>query len=759
MSGVRPHADDPIRATSFDRELNRVIDDIRRGELGDASKSARDVARRAHETGEALALGRAMTFISEISLLEGSLKASREAGVEAIRILKRLPLWGGVSRASRQLAEVARVEGNASEAWGYLHDAEEAALAIPTSGRDAEVRARALFECSIIAAGMHCDENHVDDGIEQLRTADLLAVELTDPLLLGDLALVRGRLEWLLDANQGLELMRKAERIFAANRLPLRLAASLEAQGDCLLSIGDLEGARDLFVKALAQSAGTAASARTARLNATVTGIEDRLRAARSLDIGSGKRHTDSSSERQEASRFDSIPVSLLLPLVDERASVGSFCESLVRSLVRDCRLTRCAAIVRHAGGGVRSVVSSEPEGLSVEGVDALVDRDGGGGEFALTSDGSLSLAVAKVDGGEVQDVVELFRRVAAIRLSDRALAELRRDYSPQWSDSLEHGMVVASLEMQSVLAKVVKAAQSDCTVLITGESGVGKERVAKAVHQLSRRASSEYVVTNCAAIPSDLVEAKLFGHKKGSFTGASVDNLGVFRSASGGTLFLDEIGELPLAIQPKILRALDVSEVEPIGATQPVKVDVRVIAATNRDLEREVAAGRFRVDLFHRLNVVTITVPPLRARKADILPLARHFVDEICKKNGIDRRVEITAATERVLREWRWPGNVGERFNLLMRTLLLNDYRTIEVDQIAPWTRERKTTSGAIVGNRAGRGFDDVMNGVARETLLQALREAKGNRIEACRLLKINRSRFYRVAHQVGLDLSDFES
>jgi DNA-binding NtrC family response regulator len=757
MTMVGPHDDRRVLATPFDRELNRVIDAIRRGELADAATYARDVERRAKECGDDLAVGRALTFLAEVSLLEGTTRSARESATEAVRLLAGVPLWGGVARAHRLLAEIARAEGNGADLWRHVTDAEEAAASIPRTDADGDVRARAYFECHVLAASLLCDENRVEEGMARLRDADLLAVELTDPMLLGDLALVRGRLEWLLDAKRGLELMRKAERTFAANRLTLKNAAALEAQGDCLLSAGDLVGARAAYARALALCADTSATGRTARLSATLSGLDDRLRAARSLDdSGTWTRASFRACETPQPD--EAAPANALLSLL-EAPSFQGFCDRLVASIVREHGLSVCAAVVQDLGNGSKAVIASEPAGLTVEGLGALVDREAGRHTLRISDAARLTLEVRAPQSGRGGALLELLRRIASLRVTGDVIAELRRGSAQSWSETLKHGMVAVSLEMQAVLTQVYKAAQSDCTVLVTGESGVGKERVANAIHLLSRRSDGPYSVTNCAAIPLDLVEAKLFGHKKGAFTGATSESLGVFRSASKGTLVLDEIGELPIAVQPKILRALDVHEVEPIGAIAPVSVDTRVIAATNRDLEREVAAGRFRLDLFHRLNVVTIAVPPLRSRPADITPLARYFVDKICEENRVERHVELAPTAERALREYRWPGNVRELYNVLFRTLLLNDYRTVEADHVAPWTRESKPNTGTLVLRRASRSFDDVMNDVARQALVGALRDSSGSRAEACRKLALTRSRFYRVARQVGLDLSHEDS
>ncbi|MFT3693025.1 MAG: sigma 54-interacting transcriptional regulator [Kofleriaceae bacterium] len=229
-------------------------------------------------------------------------------------------------------------------------------------------------------------------------------------------------------------------------------------------------------------------------------------------------------------------------------------------------------------------------------------------------------------------------------------------------------GLVVASTAMRRLLGDVTRLAGSRATITVTGESGAGKEVIARALHELSPRAAKPYVAFNCAAVPHDLFEGQLFGYRKGAFTGANSDHAGVIRSADGGTLFLDEIGELPLDIQPKLLRFLDAGEVFPLGAERPVTVDVRVIAATNRDLAAEVARGRFRQDLFYRLHVVPLVVPPLRDRRDDIVPLARHFVKLIAG----DRPRLPTLAPDALaaLRDYNWPGNVRELRNAVERAL-----------------------------------------------------------------------------------------
>ena len=237
---------------------------------------------------------------------------------------------------------------------------------------------------------------------------------------------------------------------------------------------------------------------------------------------------------------------------------------------------------------------------------------------------------------------------------------------------------------MHAVLRMAEKAAASNIPVLIAGESGVGKELIARAIHGSGERRAKPFVAVNCGAMPENLVESILFGHEKGSFTGATERHVGKFVEASGGTLFLDEVGELPGAAQVKLLRAFQEGEVEPVGARKPVKVDVRLISATNRDLIADVKQGRFREDLFYRLHVFPITVPPLRQRPADIPALARHFLARFAAEEGKRIRL-ITPEALRVLAAFHWPGNIRQLENALFRAVVLAETDSIGLCGISP--------------------------------------------------------------------------
>jgi len=242
--------------------------------------------------------------------------------------------------------------------------------------------------------------------------------------------------------------------------------------------------------------------------------------------------------------------------------------------------------------------------------------------------------------------------------------------------------IISSAPNMERVKDIARKAAQSNIPVLIEGESGVGKELVARAIQGMSNRAAKSFVTVNCGALPENLVESILFGHEKGAFTGASDKHLGKFQEANGGTLFLDEVGELPSDIQVKLLRALQEGEIDPVGSSKPVKVDFRLISATNRDLMQEVKAGNFREDLYYRLNVLPIMVPPLRERKGDIPELLRHFIARIASEEGRTNINSVEAKTQAMLSEYDWPGNIRQLENAVFRAVVLCDGDVLGVDE-----------------------------------------------------------------------------
>jgi transcriptional regulator with GAF, ATPase, and Fis domain len=257
--------------------------------------------------------------------------------------------------------------------------------------------------------------------------------------------------------------------------------------------------------------------------------------------------------------------------------------------------------------------------------------------------------------------------------LLEAALAEALAD-APERKDGaipMQYGMVGASPQMRVVYALLDKVVSSDVAVLIQGETGTGKELVARALHQYGPRKAKPFLAENCAAVPADLLESELFGHKKGSFTGAIADRAGHFASANGGTVFLDEIGDMPIAMQAKLLRVLQEGEVRPVGSNKVLHVDVRIVAATNKDLRAMCRNGTFREDLYFRLAVVTVELPPLRERKGDIAQLVRFLLEVVGKEMG--RSTTVTPAALALLDRWRWPGNVRELENEIRRAMALS--------------------------------------------------------------------------------------
>jgi two-component system, NtrC family, nitrogen regulation response regulator NtrX len=311
--------------------------------------------------------------------------------------------------------------------------------------------------------------------------------------------------------------------------------------------------------------------------------------------------------------------------------------------------------------------------------------------------------------------------------------------------------VVGRSYAIKALLDKIEKVAPSPARVLVTGENGTGKELVARAVHRLSTRAEGPFIEVNCAAIPSELIESELFGHMKGSFTGAVQDRAGKFELAHHGTLFLDEIGDMSLAAQAKVLRVLEDGVVTRIGGSKPVSVDVRVLAATNKDLEHEIGEGRFREDLYYRLNVVPVSVPPLRDRREDIPQLVAHFTDRLTRNEGVPPRGFADEAVQR-LTEYDWPGNVRELRNTVERLLILSSGPRIsaaDVERLVGKRAAEQTSLGSLVECRT---FEEFKDAAERAFLLAKLREANWNVSETARLLDMPRSNLYKKIERYGL-------
>jgi two-component system response regulator HydG len=378
---------------------------------------------------------------------------------------------------------------------------------------------------------------------------------------------------------------------------------------------------------------------------------------------------------------------------------------------------------------------------------------------LVLTAFGSLETAVAAMRAGAYDFVtkpVELDALSMSLRraLDTRALrAEVRRLKQVVADTRRFDEMIGASAAMQEVFALIDQVSETDATVLITGESGTGKEMVARALHKRSKRAAGSFVAINCAAMPESLLESELFGHAKGAFTDAKAARPGLFAQASGGTLFLDEIGEMSMALQPKLLRALQERKVRPVGGETEIDFDVRLVAATNRDLEEMVENKTFREDLFYRINVIHVPLPPLRARGGDVLVLAQHFIQHYA--TVFDKKVTglSSAAAERIS-AYAWPGNVRELQNCVERAVALARFEEVAVEDL-PEKIRAYSKSHVVVAT------DDPSDLVALEEvekryILRVLEAHGGNRTEAAKTLGLDRKTLYRKLLRWGVASGD---
>ena len=370
---------------------------------------------------------------------------------------------------------------------------------------------------------------------------------------------------------------------------------------------------------------------------------------------------------------------------------------------------------------------------------------------------------------GTIDTAVDATRRGAFDFLekpldTDRLLVTLRNALRVRGlSDSVQrlkseieqrHRIVGSSFQIRQVVERIERVAPTDARVLITGENGTGKELVARAIHTLSTRADTRFVEVNCAAIPAELIESELFGHIKGSFTGAVADRAGKFEQADGGTLFMDEVGDMSMAAQSKVLRALEEGVVTRVGGSKAIEVDVRIVAATNKKLPAEIDAGRFREDLFYRLNVVPIQVPPLRERREDIPMLVQHFVDRMTSERMPSKRFTPEALLR--LEAMEWPGNVRELRNTVERLLILtagDTIRTEDVDLLVGGPAGGSGLGGELL---AAGTFGEFKEAAERAFILQKLRENDWNVSETARKIDMPRSKLYKKIERFGLVRED---
>jgi len=408
--------------------------------------------------------------------------------------------------------------------------------------------------------------------------------------------------------------------------------------------------------------------------------------------------------------------------------------------------------------------------------LEEVTRREPGIPVIMITAFGSVDNAVTAVKSGAFDYIEKPFEQEQIRQIVDKAVKQRAANQAaPQQAADRDDapapgrfGLVGTSAGMEAIYGVIEKVADTPSTVLITGESGTGKELVAKALHEQSSRRDNAFIKINCAAIPKNLMESELFGYEKGAFTGATSSKPGRFELADGGTLFLDEIGEIPVEMQVKLLRAIQESEFERVGGIKTLKVDVRLITATNRDLEHEVKEGNFREDLFYRLNVVPLRIPPLRERAGDVPLLVTHIIERFNERlNKSVERVEDEALE--VLCRYAWPGNIRELENVLERIMLFSSDDTLGAGDLPPEVRdgnpapaeaaparERQASSGDAISVGEETSLKDIVRAetsrVERELIARALEETGGNVTQAAKLLKISRKSLQMKMKEFGL-------
>jgi two-component system nitrogen regulation response regulator GlnG len=381
-----------------------------------------------------------------------------------------------------------------------------------------------------------------------------------------------------------------------------------------------------------------------------------------------------------------------------------------------------------------------------------------------MTAYSDLDSAVAAFQGGAFEYLPKPFDVDQAVALVQRALQQSGAPVAPNGGEALTPEILGHAASMQEVFRAIGRLSQSHATVLINGESGTGKELVARALHRHSPRQDAPFIAINTAAIPRDLLESELFGHERGAFTGAAAQRRGRFEQAEGGTLFLDEIGDMPPELQTRLLRVLSDGHFYRVGGHQPVKANVRVIAATHQNLEERVKQGLFREDLFHRLNVIRLRLPPMRERREDIPLLARHFLAKSAHDLGVEPK-RLSEAAVKYLQGLDFPGNVRQLENLCHWLTVMAPGQTVDTDDLPPELRDRSGQAPAnwlddlaaeadrLIAAHPGSVFDLMTREFEGTLIRRALMATGGRRIEAAQLLGIGRNTITRKIQELGLD------
>ncbi|HEY8209286.1 MAG TPA: sigma-54 dependent transcriptional regulator [Myxococcaceae bacterium] len=409
-------------------------------------------------------------------------------------------------------------------------------------------------------------------------------------------------------------------------------------------------------------------------------------------------------------------------------------------------------------------VTDLKMEGMNgLELVQKLKDLDGEAVVMVVTAHGTIEVAVQAMQRGAYDFITKPFppdvlrakvERGLELGAARKQVERLTAHNQALTEEAAAHaGALVGQSEpMQRLVSLVRKAASSEATILVQGESGTGKELVARMCHDLSPRVAGPFVVVHCAALAESLLESELFGHERGAFTGAVKRKLGRFELADGGTLFLDEIGEISPSIQTKLLRVLQEKELQRVGGEETLKVDVRVVAATNRDLKSEVQKGRFREDLFYRLHIVPLSIPPLRERPEDIPALARHFVQRFAAR--MNRAAgDISESAMRAFQRYPWPGNVRELENAVEQALVFSEGTELAEADLPAFLRGPAThkTAGALPVVQGDRSLPEILEDLERQLIQQAYEKAKGVKTETARLLGIKTSALYYKLEKYG--------